>query len=104
MIPLPRDGDEALAPYAPSTSAPWDRRLAAHLLRRAGFGGSEAEIDEALSAGPAAAAESLAHPPADDEAVRSLDESMELLLDGKEPVALRSWWALRMVATKAPLR
>jgi hypothetical protein len=41
------DVDEALSPYA----GPWNPRLAAHLLRRAGFGGSPAEIQSAAAAG-----------------------------------------------------
>jgi len=36
-----------LAPY----TGPWSPRLAAHLLRRAGFGGSAADVDRAAAAG-----------------------------------------------------
>jgi uncharacterized protein (DUF1800 family) len=45
------DASTALLPYA----GPWNRRLAAHLLRRAGFGGSPADVDRfaALRAGDA---------------------------------------------------
>ncbi|MEO7038982.1 MAG: DUF1800 domain-containing protein [Candidatus Elarobacter sp.] len=35
------DGSTALRPYA----GPWSRRLAAHLLRRAGFGGSPSDVE-----------------------------------------------------------
>jgi uncharacterized protein (DUF1800 family) len=35
------DASSALAPYA----GPWNRRMAAHLLRRAGFGGAPADVD-----------------------------------------------------------
>jgi len=35
------DASTALLPYA----GPWNRRLAAHLLRRAGFGGAPADVD-----------------------------------------------------------
>ena len=35
------DASSALQPYA----GPWNRRLAAHLLRRAGFGGAPADVD-----------------------------------------------------------
>ena len=44
----PFDAGRALLPY----SGPWNRRLAAHLLRRAGFGGSPADVDR-LAAMPA---------------------------------------------------
>lgn len=47
------DASTALLPY----SGPWNRRSAAHLLRRAGFGGSPADIDRlaAMNAGSAVA-------------------------------------------------
>jgi hypothetical protein len=41
------DPASALSPYV----GPWTPKLAAHLLRRAGFGGSSAEIDGATAAG-----------------------------------------------------
>src|SRR5580692_5617996 len=41
------DPASALSPYV----GPWTPKLAAHLLRRAGFGGSSAEIDSAAAAG-----------------------------------------------------
>jgi uncharacterized protein (DUF1800 family) len=44
------DTDEALAPY----KGPWSPRLAAHLLRRAGFGGSPSEIADSAKAGMSA--------------------------------------------------
>jgi uncharacterized protein (DUF1800 family) len=37
----PLDASSALSPYA----GPWNRRQAAHLLRRAGFGGSPADVE-----------------------------------------------------------
>ncbi|MGA2582897.1 MAG: DUF1800 domain-containing protein [Tepidisphaeraceae bacterium] len=41
-----------LAPYQPSDSDPFDRMKAAHLLNRAGFGGTPQEVDRVLSLGP----------------------------------------------------
>ncbi|MCA9209614.1 MAG: hypothetical protein KDA55_14715, partial [Planctomycetales bacterium] len=49
----------AWSPYQPSAEQPWDRRRAAHLFRRAGFGATAAELDEAVSIEPAAAVEQL---------------------------------------------
>ncbi len=45
----------ALRPYA----GPWNRRLAAHLLRRAGFGGSPAVVDRFAAMSPGAAVDAL---------------------------------------------
>jgi hypothetical protein len=41
-----------LRPYRPSADDPFDRVKAAHLLSRAGFGGTEAEIEKVLQLGP----------------------------------------------------
>jgi uncharacterized protein DUF1800 len=41
-----------LAPYQPTDSDPFDRAKAAHLLNRAGFGGTPEEIDKVLKLGP----------------------------------------------------
>jgi uncharacterized protein (DUF1800 family) len=51
------DSATALAPYA----GPWDRRLAAHLLRRAGFGGSPADVERVAALSPQAAVAGLVH-------------------------------------------
>ena len=48
-----------LEPYVPSDADPFDARKAGHLLRRAGFGGTPAEIAQAVADGPGAAAEKL---------------------------------------------
>src|SRR5581483_12165380 len=44
-----------LQEYKPSESEPFDRVKAAHLLNRAGFGGTPDEIDTALKLGPSRA-------------------------------------------------
>ena len=48
----------ALARYEGS----FTRRNAAHLLRRAGFGGTAAEVDAAVALGPQGAVDALLHP------------------------------------------
>lgn len=53
------DASTALAPY----TGPWNRRLAAHLLRRAGFGGSPADVDRYAAMSASAAVDSLVHFP-----------------------------------------
>ncbi len=49
------EASTALLPYA----GPWNRRVAAHLLRRAGFGGSPAEVDRFASMSAREAVDSL---------------------------------------------
>jgi hypothetical protein len=53
--PLP----ESLRPFVPSATDPWDSVKAAHLLARAGFGGTPAEISEVVSLGPERAVDKL---------------------------------------------
>jgi uncharacterized protein (DUF1800 family) len=48
-----------LQPYKPTDAEPFDRVKAAHLLNRAGFGGTAEEIDKVLKLGPAAAVDML---------------------------------------------
>ena len=60
-------------------TGPWNVRLAAHLLRRAGFGGTPAEIAHAGSSGMNASVDSLVHFPATD----ALPAAPELI-DGAE--------------------
>jgi hypothetical protein len=48
-----------LAPYIPTPSDPFDAIKAAHLLNRAGFGGTPDEIEHVRSIGPAAALDEL---------------------------------------------
>ncbi len=44
-------------------AGPWNRRLAAHLLRRAGFGGTPAQVDRLAQAGMSGAVDGLVHFP-----------------------------------------
>lgn len=41
-----------LAPYTPSANWPWDRRRAAHLYRRLGFGAPFPVLEQALAQNP----------------------------------------------------
>jgi uncharacterized protein (DUF1800 family) len=117
----------ALRPYR----GPWGRRQAAHLLRRAGFGGSPAEIDRFAQAGPREAVRALLAMPAPDadgpgdlydpsadlfalrrearsgdldpEARRSALRAIRRL-EFRSVRALQQWWLDRMLTTSAPLQ
>jgi uncharacterized protein (DUF1800 family) len=111
----------ALEPY----SGPWDNRLAAHLLRRAGFGGTPDEIARFAGMSAHAAVESMIHPPDSSSlpafdvmpypsatlaSFRGLDE-MTRRENAKELrksavaqiVGMEKWWLTRMLTTPAPL-
>lgn len=83
------------------------RAQIAHLLRRAGFGGTAAEIDEYQALGFAGAVERLLHP--EQIAQPELDASLNTLV--LDPAAnplpfpqLQIEWFNRMLATKRPLQ
>jgi len=117
--------------YKPSRKSPWDARKARHLLDRAGFGGTPAEVEASVRQGFEASVRQLL----DDEKVaetieppRWLGQSLDLPeipagMDGAAPDReqlrmvrqaaqrqnrqrvedLRAWWLQRMVHTRRPL-
>ncbi len=118
----------ALAPY----SGPWNDRLAAHLLRRAGFGGSPADVARVAGGSMHAAVDALvrfdasALPPGPDlqderysaqdrmllrqQQVGANSDRIALVkkqinqLRAKNRVAAQLWWLDRMIATPTPLQ
>ena len=96
----------ALQPYRGS----WDARRAAHLMRRAGFGGSPADVARLASRSMDAAVDSLVRF-ADASALPPPPELVEERPRKANPkahfdnaVALMQWWLGRMIATPAPLQ
>lgn len=114
-------------------TGPWNERLAAHLLRRAGFGGSQAQVKSAASASMNAAVDALVHFPATDALAQPPElfdpRAMlrEMLFGGRigaKPddtqrreiakqirqgerrslIELQNWWLNRMLASPAPLQ
>jgi hypothetical protein len=115
--------------FSPLTEKLWDRKMAAHLLDRAGFGGTPAEIDALVRLGPSKAVNSFLT--ADDDsdlfprpdllmpeqrlvykqrekAAVTEDQRQEIRkelgkLEGASMLELRLWWLNRMRYTAAPL-
>jgi len=113
------DAATALLPYRGA----WNTRGAAHLLRRAGFGGSPAEVSAFAAMSMDAAVDRLIHFPD----TSQLEAAPELVQDTRRKelramgltteqikmlgkahldnaVALMQWWIGRMIATPAPLQ
>jgi hypothetical protein len=119
----------ALAPY----DGPWNRRVAGHLLRRAGFGGTPEDVSRLAAMPMNAAVDSLIHFSKDDALAGSPDDTgavfeqlrdayQQLRRSGGDPDALKDaqkafaksrrqvgasmerWWLGRMIKTKAPLQ
>jgi uncharacterized protein (DUF1800 family) len=82
---------------------PFTRRDAAHLLRRAGFGGTPAEIDATAALGAQGAVDSLLHPAGPETDFADYPDSTALF-DPKTRVATaQMWWLDRMLRTRHPL-
>ncbi|MFQ5503682.1 MAG: DUF1800 family protein [Planctomycetota bacterium] len=97
--------EEALLPYEPTAEDPFDRRKAAHLARRAGFGATRAELDRAEKNGLEATLDTFLHGKGDGESFAGLLEQVEAqLIDLSRADGLRTWWLYRMLHTKDPLR
>lgn len=95
------DPEWAWAPYEPDVERPWDRGLAAHLHRRAGFGATSAELDEAVRLGPAGAVAALLDA-VEPEAYRqqTLDLRAAALASGGVSAGA-AWWLHRLVTSPA---
>ena len=112
----------------PISSAEWNYARAAHLLNRAGFGGTPAEIESMVQAGPEKAVDSLLRfepPPAphtewaqpDEARFRRYKEYREADAQKKQEIRrmeqraerermeeLRYWWLQRMASGERPLQ
>ncbi len=94
------------APWSTTPADPFDARKAAHLLRRAGFGASPAEVARAVGEGHEATIEAFFE--AADEEDRDFARTFEAIAGSFVNFTVadqtRAWWAYRMVKTRAPLR
>jgi uncharacterized protein (DUF1800 family) len=86
-----------------------ERARVAHLLRRAGFGASEAELDEYTSLGFGGALDRLLNPEQVDDSAADA-QLAPLALDTADPEsrkkieAAKFWWFNRMLQTRRPLQ
>ena len=99
------DPDWAWRPFEPSAQQPWNRRLAAHLFRRAGFAASSAELDQAVEQSPAEVVHRLIEPPPEAAEFRRITDGLaRSVLAGGEAENLAAVWVYRMLGTPQPLR
>ncbi len=97
----------AWEPYKPTAENPWDLRKVGHLYRRAAFGGTWAELQQALADGPEKAVDRLlSGGPASPDFDRTSDfMASEKSLPAETPgVRLAAWWLSRILRTPHPLR
>jgi uncharacterized protein (DUF1800 family) len=95
----------AWAAYQPDAQRPWDLRLVSHLYRRAGFGASWPELQQAVRDGPAKTVERLLRPTEDVAALNRVYDEFEGAMDPESESTdpLRAWWLRRMMETPHPL-
>jgi hypothetical protein len=98
------DPEWAWQPFVPTEKQEWNRRLAAHLFRRAAFGASAAQIDAAVKQSPAAAVEQLVRGSVDTQGFRGQSDALaSTLLATGDPRQLAAWWVYAMLHTPHPL-
>ncbi len=97
--PGPLDLTTALERY----DGPFGRRQAGHLLRRAGFGGTPAEVDALAALGATGAVDSLLHPGGSDVDFADFPDTAKLYDPKTRTQTAQLWWLDRMLRTKHPL-
>jgi uncharacterized protein (DUF1800 family) len=93
----------AWAPFQPDAARPWDLRLAAHLYRRAAFGGTWPELQRALSEGPPATIDKLVHPTPEGADFNRLYDDYEKTAAAFAGYGSQAWWLRRMIESPQPL-
>ena len=104
MKPDSNDPAWAWAPFQPDAARPWDLRLAAHLYRRAAFGGTWPELQRALSEGPQATIDKLVHPAPEAAAFNRLYDDYENAAATSTGYGSQAWWLRRMIESPQPLQ
>lgn len=103
MNPRLIDPSWAWDAYRPSEEVPWDRRCASHLYRRAGFGASRQELDEAIRNTPSQLIDELVRAE-EPESFRGQTKSLvQAALATGNVRHLSAQWVYRMLTTPAPL-
>ena len=96
----------AAAFFAPLAADAFDRRMAAHLHRRAGFAPTQANLDWAVEHGVEAIVDHLLADDGDQEAAfrQAFEAVAGSFVNFADPAHVQSWWLHRMVRTSSPLR
>ncbi len=100
----PLDPQWAWQTFAPSNERPWNRALAAHLYRRAGFGASVEMLDEAVSREPAEMVRQLmAQNFEANEFRETADQLAQTILASGDAKKLSAAWVYRLLLTPTQL-
>lgn len=100
------DPEWAWSPYEPSADSPWDLSRAAHLYRRAGWGATREELEQAVARHPREVVEELCSIPATRRDPAFEQESTDIaraMLATGDVKNLAPWWIHRIRFTPSPL-
>ncbi|MHB0960149.1 MAG: DUF1800 domain-containing protein [Pirellulaceae bacterium] len=102
---LALDPQWAWAEYQPDAQRPWDLARAGHLYRRATFGASWPQLQQAVAEGPQTTIERLVRPAADVQTLEAtMDQDEDAVARASGIESLRAWWLRRLIMTGFPLR
>lgn len=102
--PLAPDPGWAWTPYQADDQRPWNLPRAGHLYRRAAFGATWDQLQQALADGPQRTIDRLLRPEADLAAFNQTYDEYEASATGSGSAdGLRAWWLRRMILTPHPL-
>ena len=96
------DPRRAWAIYEPDADHPWNLARAGHLYRRAAFGASWDQLQQALSDGPQQTIDKLLRPKGDIAEFNRTYDDYEAATGSVDQ--LRAWWLRRMILTPHPLQ
>ena len=96
-----RDPSWAWAEYEPNADQPWNLAHAGHLYRRAAFGASWEQLQQALSDGPQRTIDKLLKPQSEAVEFNRTYDEYEVATSSVDQ--LRAWWLRRMIQTPHPL-
>ena len=98
----PPDPRWAWAAYEPDRDRPWNLGRAGHLYRRAAFGASWEQLQQALSDGPQRTIDKLLKPQSEAAEFNRIYDEYEAATGSVDQ--LRAWWLRRMIQTPHPLQ
>ena len=98
----PPDPRWAWAAYEPDADRPWNLARTGHLYRRAAFGASWEQLQQALSDGPQRTIDKLLRPQAEAAEFNRTYDEYEVATGSVDQ--LRAWWLRRMIQSPYPLQ
>lgn len=97
------DTEWAWSAYEPTAERPWDLRMAAHLYRRAGFGATLEQLQQAVQAGPERTVDLLLDAMEPGDFVSQMNALADAAMATGKAEQLSAWWCYRMLTTPAQL-